>query len=248
MRTRGGRRRARPGHRAPDPKGQRAVRRLSVRRHLGRRRPRGLGWPRAERRRGRRAARTGGSRAEAHHHVVVARQRRGSGAVVMSTMYPFERFTEDAKRVLTLAQQEAERSRHSYIGTEHLLLALLRQPGVAQNVLSSMGVQEAEVRKAVALVLGRDERILIQQIIPTSRVKRVIEISFEQARLMGSNFVDTGHLLLGLVLEGEGIAARVLEDLGAAADRVVPLVASAQSPRPEPEPSIPGLPPERYRD
>jgi ATP-dependent Clp protease ATP-binding subunit ClpC len=108
----------------------------------------------------------------------------------LSSMYPFERFTERAKKVLTLAQEEAERSHHSYIGTEHLLLGL------------------------------RNERIVIQQIIPTSRVKKVIEISFEEARRMGHNYVGTEHLLLGLLIEGEGIAAHVLEDLGANLEKV----------------------------
>jgi flavin reductase (NADH) len=163
-------------------------------------------------------------------------------------MYPFERFTEDSKRVLMFAQEEAERSRHSYIGTEHILLALFRQPGVARDVLNSMGIREADVRETVARVLGRSERTLIQQIIPTSRVKKVIEISFEQARSMGSNFVDTGHLLLGLVLEGDGIAAHVLHDLGATSDRLIPAVASAQIPRSDPDPAVPGLPADRYRD
>jgi flavin reductase (DIM6/NTAB) family NADH-FMN oxidoreductase RutF len=136
-------------------------------------------------------------------------------------MYPFERFTERAKKVLTLAQEEAERSHHSYIGTEHLLLGLLREgEGLAAKVLNNLGVEIGKVRETIESVLGRDERILIQQIIPTSRVKKVIEISFEEARRMGHNFVGTEHLLLGLILEGEGIAAHVLEDLGATLDKV----------------------------
>jgi ATP-dependent Clp protease ATP-binding subunit ClpA len=130
-------------------------------------------------------------------------------------VYPFERFTERAKKVLTLAQTEAERSGHSYIGTEHLLLGLLRDDeGLAGKVLANLGVEIQQVRDAIELTLGRDERILIQQIIPTSRVKRVIELSFEQARLMGHNYVGTEHILLGLIVEGEGIAAHVLIDLG----------------------------------
>ncbi|TMB92144.1 MAG: ATP-dependent Clp protease ATP-binding subunit [Chloroflexi bacterium] len=131
-------------------------------------------------------------------------------------MYPFERFTERAKKVLTLAQEEAERSHHSYIGTEHLLLGLLREgEGLAAKVLNNLGVEINKVRSTIESVLGRNERIIIQQIIPTSRVKKVIEISFEEARRMGNNYVGTEHLLLGLLIEGEGIAAHVLEDLGA---------------------------------
>ena len=136
-------------------------------------------------------------------------------------MYPFERFTERAKKVLTLAQEEAERSHHSYIGTEHLLLGLLREgEGLAAKVLNNLGVEIGKVRQTIESVLGRNERIIIQQIIPTSRVKKVIEISFEEARRMGHNYVGTEHLLLGLLIEGEGIAAHVLEDLGATLDKV----------------------------
>jgi hypothetical protein len=140
-------------------------------------------------------------------------------------MYPFERFNEDAKRTLTLAQEEAERSHHSYIGTEHLLLALLRvETGTAYRVLINLGIAIDPVREAIKSVVGRNERILIQTIIPTSRVKQVIEISFGEARRMGHNFVDTGHLLMGLIIEGEGIAAHVLQDMGATLERVVPAV------------------------
>src|SRR2546429_481467 len=139
----------------------------------------------------------------------------------MSTMYPFERFTERAKKVLTLAQEEAERSHHSYIGTEHLLLGLLREgEGLAAKVLNNLGVEINKVRATIESVLGRNERIIIQQIIPTSRVKKVIEISFEEARRMGNNYVGTAPLLAGLLIEGEGIAAHVLEDLGANLEKV----------------------------
>ena len=130
-------------------------------------------------------------------------------------MYPFERFTERAKKVLTLAQEEAERSHHSYIGTEHLLLGLLREgEGLAAKVLNNLGVEINKVRSTIESVLGRNERIIIQQIIPTSRVKKVIEISFEEARRMGNNYVGTEHLLLGLLREEKGIAAQVLNSLG----------------------------------
>jgi flavin reductase (DIM6/NTAB) family NADH-FMN oxidoreductase RutF len=136
-------------------------------------------------------------------------------------LYPFERFTADSKRVLTLAQEEAEKSGHSYIGTEHLLLGLMRVEGTSSSVLSSMGIQIDQVRDHIKNVLGRNERILIQLLIPTSRVKHVIELAFMQARTLGSEHVESGHLLMGLVLDGEGIAAKVLEDLGATRERVV---------------------------
>ena len=138
-------------------------------------------------------------------------------------MYPFERFTERAKKVLTLAQAQAEASHHSYIGTEHLLLGLMREgDGVAATALRDLGVEIAAVRDTIENVLGRNERITIKQIIPTSRVKKVVELAFEEARRMGVNYVGTEHLLLGLLMEGEGIAAHVLEDLGAPLSKVRP--------------------------
>ena len=146
-------------------------------------------------------------------------------------MYPFERFNEDAKRSLTLAQEEAERSHHSYIGTEHLLLGLLRvEKGTAHRVLTELGVDIQTVREVIKSVLGRNERILVQSIIPTSRVKKVIELSFEEARRMGDNEVDTAHMLLGLIIEGEGIAAHVLTDLGATLVKVRLAIEQARTP------------------
>ncbi len=148
----------------------------------------------------------------------------------VATMYPFERFNEQAKMSLTLAQEEAERSHHSYIGTEHLLLGLLRvQQGTAYRVLTDLGVDIVTVREVIKSVLGHSERILIQSIIPTSRVKKVIELSFEEARRMGDNEVDTAHMLLGLSIEGEGIAAHVLTDLGATLEKVRAAIEQARS-------------------
>src|SRR5438105_7815706 len=145
-------------------------------------------------------------------------------------MYAFERFTDPAKAVLSSAQEEAARAGHSYIGTEHLLLGLLRvEQGVAARALASLGVMPEAVRIAIAAVLGRSERILIQQIIPTTRVKKVIEISFAEALRGGRHHVGTGHLLLALVIEGEGIAAQVLSDLGAKRDNVEAAVAEVEA-------------------
>jgi ATP-dependent Clp protease ATP-binding subunit ClpC len=136
-------------------------------------------------------------------------------------VYPFERFTEATKRVLTLAQEEAERAHHSYIGTEHILLGLLRgRDTVASVVLDRINVDIADVRRIIDTILAANERIVIQQIIPTSRVKKIIEISFTEARRMGDNFVGTEHLLLGLLIEGEGVGAHVLNDLGANLENV----------------------------
>jgi ATP-dependent Clp protease ATP-binding subunit ClpA len=136
-------------------------------------------------------------------------------------VYPFERFTEATKRVLTLAQEEAERSHHSYIGTEHILLGLLRERDtVASVALDRINVGIADVRRAIDTILGAQEPIVVQQIIPTSRIKTVIEISFTEARHMGDDFVGTEHLLLGLLIEGEGIGAHVLNNLGANLENV----------------------------
>jgi ATP-dependent Clp protease ATP-binding subunit ClpC len=137
-------------------------------------------------------------------------------------MYPFSAFTESAKRVLTLAQEEAEIGHLSYIGTEHLLLGLMRdQDGMGARVLQNLGLGIDKVRAAIASVLGRDKQVTIQhQIIPTSRVKKVIQIAFEEARRQGSHFVGPEHLLLALVIEGQGLAASVLNDMGATRSKI----------------------------
>ena len=149
-------------------------------------------------------------------------------------MYPFERFTEEAKKVLTLAQEEAERGRHSYIGTEHLLLGILRSDGPGSRALESLGIRIDDVRHAIETVLGRDVNTVVQQIIPTSRVKKVIELSFEEASRQGVEFVDSGHMLAGLMIEGEGIAAHVLQEFGATRHRVVAAVEAARKAMPVP--------------
>jgi Clp amino terminal domain, pathogenicity island component len=135
-------------------------------------------------------------------------------------MYPFERFSDEAKKVLTLAQQEAERAGHNYIGTEHLLLALLQQESEASRILDELGVSLEHVRRLVASVLGRSEHVVIQQIIPTSRVKKVIEIAFESAKAEASSKVTPTHLLIALMKEGQGIAAHVLGDQGVTLDAI----------------------------
>jgi len=164
-------------------------------------------------------------------------------------MYPFERFNEDAKKSLTLAQEEAERSHHSYIGTEHLLLGVLRiEKGTAYRVLTGLGVDIVTVREIIKSVVGRNERIIIQQIIPTSRVKKVIELSFEEARRMGDNEVDTAHMLLGLIIEGEGIAAHVLTDLGATLEKARMAIERLRSTSTPERPSVRRVPPRDEAD
>jgi len=136
-------------------------------------------------------------------------------------VYPFERFSERAKHVLTLAQEEAERAHHSYIGTEHLLLGLLREDrGIAHLVLTNLGIGIEAARATIGALLAREERVIIQRIVPTSRVKRVIEIAFDEARGMGDHHVGTEHIVVALMIEGDGIAAHVLTDLGADLEKV----------------------------
>ncbi len=144
-------------------------------------------------------------------------------------MYPFERFTDPAKSVLRYAQEEAERASHSYIGTEHLLLGLMRvEEGVAAQALASLGVEVAEVRRMIVTVLGRQERVAASQIIPTSRVKKVIELAFGESLRGNRPYVGTGQLVLALAMESEGIAAHVLKDLGADYGKLANAVAAVE--------------------
>ncbi|MBE9501473.1 MAG: ATP-dependent Clp protease ATP-binding subunit [Dehalococcoidia bacterium] len=133
----------------------------------------------------------------------------------------FEKFTERARRVLTLAQEEAQRFNHNYIGTEHILLGLVREgDGVAAKVLSNLGVELEKVRSAVEFIIGRGERTFRGEIGLTPRAKRVIELAVDEARRLGHNYIGTEHLLLGLLREGEGVAAGVLESLGVSLEKV----------------------------
>jgi ATP-dependent Clp protease ATP-binding subunit ClpC len=133
----------------------------------------------------------------------------------------FDKFTERARRVLTLAQEEAQRFNHNYIGTEHLLLGLVREgDGVAAKVLANLGVELSKVRSAVEFIIGRGERTSPAEIGLTPRAKKVIELAVDEARRLSHHYIGTEHLLLGLVREGEGIAASVLESLGVNLERV----------------------------
>ncbi|MCO6452166.1 MAG: ATP-dependent Clp protease ATP-binding subunit [Caldilineales bacterium] len=133
----------------------------------------------------------------------------------------FDRFTKKARRVLQLAQEEAQRLNHNYIGTEHLLLGLVREEnGVASKVLIELGVDPSQVVRAVERTVGRGERPPFGKPTLAPRTKRVIELAVDEARLMGHHYIGTEHLLLGLVREGEGIAVNVLRGLGVSLDRV----------------------------
>ena len=133
----------------------------------------------------------------------------------------FDKFTERARKVLTLAQEEAQRFNHNYIGTEHLLLGLVREgDGVAAKVLANLGVELNKVRSAVEFIIGRGDRTVTGEIGLTPRAKKVIELAVDEARRLGHHYIGTEHLLLGLVREGEGIAAGVLESLGVNLEKV----------------------------
>jgi len=133
----------------------------------------------------------------------------------------FGRFTEKAQKVLFLAQEEARRLGQDYVGTEHLLLGLIREgSGIAAKTLQNMGVDLATVQGEVEKVIGRNDIPLVGEIGITPRAKKVLELTAEEARLLGHNYIGTEHLLLGLVREGEGVAAQVLSRLGVDLEKV----------------------------
>jgi ATP-dependent Clp protease ATP-binding subunit ClpC len=133
----------------------------------------------------------------------------------------FEKFSERARRVLSLAQEEAQRFNHNYIGTEHILLGLARETeGVAARVLSNLGVELSKVRSAVEFIIGRGEKAVPGEIGLTPRAKKVIELAVDEARRLNHSYIGTEHLLIGLMREGEGVAAGVLESLGVTLEKV----------------------------
>ncbi|MBV9688985.1 MAG: helix-turn-helix domain-containing protein [Ktedonobacteraceae bacterium] len=132
----------------------------------------------------------------------------------------FDRFTERARKVLTLAQKEAQHFRHNYIGTEHLLLGLISEGGgVAAKVLANLGVELDKVRNTVEFIIGRGDRIVLGEIGLTPRAKKAIELAVDEARRLNHHYIGTEHLLLGLLREGSGVAAGVLESLGVNMER-----------------------------
>src|SRR5687767_1977388 len=132
----------------------------------------------------------------------------------------FDKFTERARKVLQLAQEEAQRFNHNYIGTEHILLGLVREgDGVAARVLNNLGADLHKVRAAVEFTIGRADRVVMGDIGMTPRAKRVIELAVEEARRLNHHYIGTEYLLLGLLREDEGIAAGVLESLGVSLEK-----------------------------
>ena len=133
----------------------------------------------------------------------------------------FERFTDRARRVVVLAQEEARRLNHNYIGTEHILLGLVREgEGVAAKALESLGISLEAVRGQVEEIIGRGGQSPADHIPFTPRAKKVLEFSFREALVLEHNYIGTEHILLGLIREAEGVAAQVLERLGADLSRV----------------------------
>ncbi len=132
----------------------------------------------------------------------------------------FEKFSERARRVLTIAQEEARQLNHNYIGTEHILLGLSREEeGVAAKVLTNLGVSLGKIRSAVEFISSGSERPAEGETGLTPRAKKVIELAIDEARQLGHSYIGTEHILLGLLREGEGVAAGVLESLGVTLER-----------------------------
>ena len=154
----------------------------------------------------------------------------------------FERFTERAREVVVLAQDEARGLKHNYIGTEHLLLGLLREEeGLAARVLESMGVTLEGVRNQVRRIVGDGDEVTTGQIPFTPRAKKVLELALREAMSLGHNYIGTEHVLLGIVRENEGVAARILLDFDADADKIrngviAALGGKGAHPRPVPQP------------
>ena len=133
----------------------------------------------------------------------------------------FEKFTERARQVIVLAQEEARMLNHDYIGTEHLLLGLIHEgEGVAARVLESLGISLEDVRQSVEEMIGRGDHELSGHIPFTPRAKKVLELSLRESQQLGHDYIGTEHILLGLIREGEGVAAQVLVKLGGDLNRV----------------------------
>ena len=133
----------------------------------------------------------------------------------------FERFTERARQVVVLAQDEARALKHNYIGTEHILLGLLREEeGLAARVLESLDITVEEVRAQVARIVGVGNEVTTGQIPFTPRAKKVLEVALREALSLGHNYIGTEHILLAIVRENEGVAAGILLDLGADAEKI----------------------------
>ena len=164
----------------------------------------------------------------------------------------FERFTDRARRVVVLAQEEARMLSHNYIGTEHILLGLIHEgEGVAAKTLESLGISLEAVRQQVEEIIGQGQHASSGHIPFTPRAKKVLELSLRESLQLGHNYIGTEHILLAMLREGEGVAAQILVKLGADLNRVrqqvIQLLHGYPGKRPEGSPAGPrerGLPPE----
>ncbi len=153
----------------------------------------------------------------------------------------FERFTDRARRVVVLAQEEAKMLNHNYIGTEHILLGLIHEgEGVAAKALESLGISLDAVREQVQDIIGQGQQQPTGHIPFTPRAKKVLELSLREALQLGHNYIGTEHILLGLIREGEGVAAQVLVKLGADLNKVRQQVIQLLSGAPGREPASVG--------
>src|SRR5437660_4495374 len=133
----------------------------------------------------------------------------------------FERFTDRARRVVLLAQEEARTLNHNYIGTEHILLGLIREgEGVAAKALESLGISLEAVRQQVEEIIGQGQQAPSGHLPLTPRAKKVLELALREALSLGHNYIGTEHILLGLVRENEGVAARILLDFDADSEKI----------------------------
>ena len=150
-------------------------------------------------------------------HGVLCMMAAGEGALVEV----FERYTDRARRVVVLAQEEARMLNHNYIGTEHILLGLIHEgEGVAARALESLGISLEAVRQQVVEIIGRGQQAPSGHIAFTPRANKVLELASQEALQLGHNYIGTEHILLGLIREGEGVAAQILVKLGADLNRV----------------------------
>src|SRR6187401_2425889 len=160
----------------------------------------------------------------------------------------FERFTDRARRVVVLAQEEAKMLNHNYIGTEHILLGLIHEgEGVAAKALESLGISLDGVREQVQEIIGQGQQAPSGHIPFTPRAKKVLELSLREALQLGHNYIGTEHILLGLIREGEGVAAQVLvklgADLGRVRQQVIQLLSGYQGPQGKGEATSAGVGP-----
>ena len=139
----------------------------------------------------------------------------------MTSSSRFEKFSERARRVLSLANEEAQRFNHSYISTEHILLGLARETeGIAAKVLTNLGIELSKVTSAVEFIIGRGDQPTTTEKGLTPRTKKVVELAVDEARRMNHHYIGTEHLLIGLLREGDGVAAGVLNSLQITLDKV----------------------------